>query len=38
VYLRHNSLAEDVPVAVVLKAMGIAADQEARFSLHFLPA
>lgn len=28
VYLRHNTLGEDIPVVIVLKAMGMEADQE----------
>ncbi|XP_050737527.1 DNA-directed RNA polymerase III subunit RPC2-like [Eriocheir sinensis] len=27
-YLKHNALTDDVPVAIVLKAMGVASDQE----------
>jgi DNA-directed RNA polymerase III subunit RPC2 len=27
-YLRHNSLAEDVPLAVAIKALGVASDQQ----------
>eukprot|EP00635_Sarcinochrysidales_sp_CCMP3193_P013504 CAMPEP_0118912388 /NCGR_PEP_ID=MMETSP1166-20130328/13661_1 /TAXON_ID=1104430 /ORGANISM="Chrysoreinhardia sp, Strain CCMP3193" /LENGTH=1193 /DNA_ID=CAMNT_0006851907 /DNA_START=92 /DNA_END=3670 /DNA_ORIENTATION=+ len=28
VYLRHNTLGEDIPVVIVLKAMGLVSDQE----------
>ena len=28
VYLKHNSLTEDIPVVIILKAMGISSDQE----------
>ncbi|CEO94374.1 hypothetical protein PBRA_000159 [Plasmodiophora brassicae] len=28
IYLKHNSLTEDVPIAIVLKAMGIETDQQ----------
>uniref|UniRef100_A0A182IIZ1 DNA-directed RNA polymerase n=1 Tax=Anopheles atroparvus TaxID=41427 RepID=A0A182IIZ1_ANOAO len=27
-YLKHNSMTEEIPVAIILKAMGIASDQE----------
>ena len=26
--LRHNTIADDVPIVIVLKAMGVASDQE----------
>ena len=28
-YLKHNSLSEDIPIVIVLKAMGVESDQEA---------
>jgi DNA-directed RNA polymerase III subunit RPC2 len=28
VYLKHNTLGDDIPVAIVFKAMGIESDQE----------
>ena len=28
--LRHNTIADDVPIVIVLKAMGVASDQEVR--------
>jgi DNA-directed RNA polymerase III subunit RPC2 len=27
-YLKHNSLGEDIPIVVILKAMGLESDQE----------
>lgn len=28
VYLKHNSLGDDIPIVVILKAMGLESDQE----------